>query len=583
MQAILATRLNIDLQEPSAWVPQFCDALGQPQWMESLQAIVPFNDPEGKHIPASCCFRTIYTALEILRTQHHLPICLLHASEQLPCVNINDISVRFSRFEESIFVYFLLEMPEQPEDYAAWLRIADPLNEALDQRIKEHFDTDFHVRVKVEQYTEFLCLQSLTPLFSDKNAASTIPTEKFGHHCQGIGYERHTRLCYATEAAAKRTATQEGKGKFVRELQSIIVLQNPVEKDGQNEANERSHFYNMLHSEVVFFHRARCLEQKMQPTYETIDFLNDLLDKLQNQWVRIRSLFAITPKFSLVNRSQTSHLFFYILEVNAQATALRNKIQTELEKEQGPMLERYERLHFNAAAGTPDEQRHLQYVNEEVLKCHTAYSEKMNRLDRSVNRVSGSVQQLREDFDANTNIILQLLMFLLSVVVVVWGLVVLLVDKGMGVDPISSNLPTLMLISMTALVGILGVYGMVAKLYVNRSAYVLERRVHEAVKSCLRSNQECGEDERNMESRIATIVSDFVNGKIVKTPKWLARIAGFRANMDRRKIPAYQSLITQVFEISSLILPAVSLGKLKPPRARTYMEQVIDTVEKKLK
>lgn len=570
----------MDLHTPNAWIPHFCEALGQPQWAAHLHHLTPFSDPEGKHIPASCCFRTLYAALEALRQQGLLAIPLIPAQAPLPRVELEDISVRFSRFEESIFVYFLLKLPEQPQHYDAWNAIASPLHTALMQRLGDAFHVDFYVRIKVEQYSEFLCLQSLTPLFSTDTAFSN---EAFTQHTQGNGYRRYTRIRYAASTSTQRTLANENGSHFVRELQSIITLQAPIEPDGQHEASQRSHFYNMLHSEVVFFYRARRLENAMQPTYNTIDFLNDLLDKLQSQWVRIRSLFAITPKFSLVNRSQTSHLFFYILEVNAQATALRNKIQTELEKEQGPMLERYERLHFNAAAGTPDEQRYLHYINGEVLKCHTAYSEKMNRLDRSVNRVSGSIQQLREDFDANTNIILQLLMFLLSVVVVVWGLVVLLVDKGMGVVPISANLPMLVLISLAALILILGVYGLIAKLYVNRSAYVLERRVHDAVKSCLRSPPECTAEERNLDARITTIVNDFVKGKIAKPPKWLARLARLKAAKQDRKTPAYQSLITQVFEISSLILPAVSLGKLCPNKARHHMQQVIDTVEQKLK
>ena len=99
MYAILSTRLTIDLQTPDQWVSQFCEAVGQPQWAENMQDISPFNDPDGHHIPASCCFRTLYQPLDRLRSQGSLQGLLLPAECHVPQVNLEDVSVRISRFE----------------------------------------------------------------------------------------------------------------------------------------------------------------------------------------------------------------------------------------------------------------------------------------------------------------------------------------------------------------------------------------------------------------------------------------------------------------------------------------------------
>lgn len=62
-------------------------------------------------------------------------------------------------------------------------------------------------------------------------------------------------------------------------------------------------------------------------------------------------------------------------------------------------------------------------------------SPKFSLVNRSIERLNTGITQLREDFDSNTNVIVQMLMFLFSVVMVFWGLVVFLADKGMGVIP----------------------------------------------------------------------------------------------------------------------------------------------------
>lgn len=97
-------------------------------------------------------------------------------------------------------------------------------------------------------------------------------------------------------------------------------------------------------------------------------------------------------------------------------------------------------------------------------------SPKFSLVNRSIERLNTGITQLREDFDSNTNVIVQMLMFLFSVVMVFWGLVVFLADKGMGVIPYKSTFPVLTGVGVAALGVIFAGYMLVARMYANRSA-----------------------------------------------------------------------------------------------------------------
>src|SRR5690554_8095860 len=77
-----------------------------------------------------------------------------------------------------------------------------------------------------------------------------------------------------------------------------------------------------------------------------------------------------------------------------------------------------------------------------------------------------------------------MLMFLFSVVMVFWGLVVFLADKGMGV---------------AALGVIFGGYMLIARMYANRSAKVMEATVHTGIERCLIN---CSQTEQIVEEMV---------------------------------------------------------------------------------
>ena len=516
---------------------------------------------EKGHIQASCFFRTAFEALYHLRTANVISIELSSKHQ------IKDISVRFTRYENTVFFFFLIETPDAPETEQQLNQQQDEILKLLNHTFSEHISFDFHVTAKVEQFKELLRYQPIIPVYDlDETADQQLLSTYVNQH-KGETYRRHYKTAYSTPVA--REYTGDGKSNYVREKRSILCLNTALDdlSDGKNPDTQRSQFYNIIQTEAAFFSRTRALEDSLAGTYERIDFLSELVDIMQTQWVKMRSLFAISPKFSLINRSHTSHLFFNLLEVNAQVTALQNKIATRLDQEFGPMQERYERLHFNVSNALDEEQAYFKDIHEHVLKSFEAYIERMEVVNRSIERLDKGITQLREDFDSNTNVIVQMLMFLFSVVMVFWGLVVFLADKGMGVIPYKFTFPVLTGVGVAALGVIFGGYMFIARMYANRSAKVMENSVHNGIERCLIN---CP----NTTSIVEEMVQRYVAGTGPKR-----KIGAWHRFKIRKNRPAQQSIaylfkITQCLEVFSMLLPAVALEQYSNLKAKNALKDI---------
>src|SRR5690554_6057726 len=338
-------------QQPQEWLGFLGEILKlNPEQQTQVNQATIFQDEN--HIQASCFFRTAFDALYLLRS-----IGLLNIDIS-PDHHIKDISVRFTRYENTVFFFFLIETAKAPETEQELSQQQDQLLTQLNRTFGQHINFDFYVTAKVEQFKELLRYQPITPVYDQGETASPTLLSSYANQHPGEDYQRYYKNAYST--AVSRKYTGDGKSNYVREQRSILCLNTALKElsDGQNPDTQRSQLYNIIQTETAFFSRTRALEDSLASTYKQIDFLSELVDIMQGQWVKMRSLFAISPKFSLVNRSHTSHLFFNLLEVNAQVTALQSKIATRLDKEYGPMQERYERLHFNASNSSESEQEH---------------------------------------------------------------------------------------------------------------------------------------------------------------------------------------------------------------------------------
>ena len=556
-------------EQPQSWLSFLAKVLKlNATQQECIEQSTVFQHPD--HIQASCFFRTAFDALHHLRSAEALSI------ELSPTHHIKDISVRFTRYENTVFFFFLVETPSAPTDEKELNDQQDELLKLLNDTYAEHINFDFHVTSKVEQFKELLRYQPITPVYEHGETASEGLLSSYVKKHKGENYQRYYKNAYST--AVSRKYTGDGKSNYVREQRSILCLNTALKElsDGQNPDTQRSQLYNIIQTETAFFSRTRALEDSLASTYKQIDFLSELVDIMQGQWVKMRSLFAISPKFSLVNRSHTSHLFFNLLEVNAQVTALQSKIATRLDKEYGPMQERYERLHFNASNGLEAEQEYFQHIHSLVLKSFNAYAERMEVVNRSIERLNTGITQLREDFDSNTNVVVQMLMFLFSVVMVFWGLVVFLADKGMGVIPYKFTFPVLTGVGVAALGVIFAGYMLVARMYANRSAKVMEATVHNGIERCLIN---CSQTEQIVEEMVQRYIAG--TGPKRKLGAW--HRFKIRNNRPAQQSIAYLFKITQCLEVFSTLLPAVALEQYSSEKAKQALVGIKEKIEPSIK
>lgn len=515
-----------------------------------LQNLRPV-EREG-YVQASNCFTAWFTALGVLREAGQLSFSLSDDYQ------IIDVSTRFSRYENTVYLYFKVHSQNNPQTEEMLNADRDAVHACMVERFGQQLSFDFHVTSKVAEFRELLRLQPVTPLYA---ADELIPEEiqqAYAARVEGKGYQRFHRLSYANEYGKQQT--DEGRSIFVREQASIIQLDEVQVSDGCDPVTGRHHFYEMLHTELVFFHRTSAMENRLGPTYRRIEFLKELIHILEDQWIRIRSFFSIAPKFALTKRSKSAHLFFNLLEVNGQVLALQNSITSRMEREHSQMQERYERLHFTAIGkGTESEQSYFQLLHQEVERSFRAYSAHLDGLHGSIGRLVESIEQLRGDFDSNTNIILQLLVLTLSVVLVFWGVVALGLDKGIQIaSQHSLDVFSMVGIGLMALFGVLGLYALVASLFMTGATRVMKKSANQVIHTSLEYD---GELNQQVENSVKAHIEEHL-AQLQKTQK-----------NQKNKVYGQMFAINQLLEVIIMILPAISLRHLGVEAARKFVGQ----------
>src|SRR5690554_2653053 len=152
-------------------------------------------------------------------------------------------------------------------------------------------------------------------------------------------------------------------------------------------------------------------------------------------------------------------------------------------------------------------------------------------------------------------------MFLFSVVMVFWGLVVFLADKGMGV---------------AALGVIFGGYMLIARMYANRSAKVMAATVHTGIE---RSLINCSQTEQIIEEMLQRYIAG--TGRKRKLGAW--HRFKIRHNRPAQQSIAYLFKITQCLEVFSTLLPAVALEQYSSEKAKQALVGIKEKIEPSVK
>lgn len=324
-----------------------------------------------------------------------------------------------------------------------------------------------------------------------------------------------------------------------------------LEEDGQ-EPKERSSFFDRIHTEILFFIRGSNLEKDFENTFAKISFLQKMVEFLESKWVHLRTYLSFLPRFGIWNNSGAK-LVFSLLEVNAQTSALLTKIRFDVERKRMYYEEAFERLHFTISKnGTAEEKEYYSFLHQLVSKSYQAYGEKTKLLADAVEVLANNIDVLRSDFDSNTNVILQWLMFLLSIVLIFWGAFTVFYDKI--VLPVESaiNQP-LELIAGILLIGLVTAFALYLLMAVLGISLV----------------------SRPRDKRINKMVNNWLNDKVPDKVK-LKELIIDRYSPDK-KTYSYRARMNLSIRFCTFLLAGVALDKIKPEEG----EQLLKSFEEK--
>src|SRR5690606_9032532 len=146
------------------------------------------------------CFTAWFDALGRLREAGSLAFDLGDG------LQIVDISARFARYENALYLYFKVYSAVYPQTEAQLIEEKDALHARMLTRFGQELNFDFHVTSKVAEFRELLRLQPVTPLYrADQDIPERIQSV-YGNEIEGKGYHRYHRLNYANEYGKQHTA-----------------------------------------------------------------------------------------------------------------------------------------------------------------------------------------------------------------------------------------------------------------------------------------------------------------------------------------------------------------------------------------
>lgn len=508
------------------------------------------------HLETREWFKTVYNACYLVRTSTGFDH--FFGSVQGHPLRITDIMPRFSRYEQKRFLLIEIssDLLNQDNSLEYIEDIQKQLHCYLSNRFSNELIFDFSVVVKIEKYIESVKIQNPVALLTKeerKQIEDTCDWDKV----VGEEYEKHYDIQYL---GMKNNGKQQ---EYVRELKGIFVIEGEPIRDGQS-TNERSPFFDKVHTDFMFFIRGNHLEKDFEDTFSKVKFLHSMVEFLEEQWIKIRTLFSIMPRFSILNKSIASKLFFYLLEVNAQIFALLTKIKFDVEHKKVYYDEAFERLHFTIQkSGNEAEETYFKMTNQITYSSYEAYNKKVEVLDNSVQRLGENINQLRSDFDSNTNIIMQGIMFLLSIILVVWGAVTLIYDKTVDFQNSISNPVSLLVGSLIfALVGMLFIYSGIAGYWINSSYRLIDKRIRETIDYWLNSKKDETTEKKDQEK---------------------FKILHQLYEVQKSKNETYQKSTITCLEFCTFIIPGVALNRIAVDEAAEIIGEMGKHLNKKEK
>jgi len=446
------------------------------------------------------------------------------------------VEPKFSRYEEKKMLMFIIYTPDQV-DYDGEFK--DELKIKLQEKYALPGTNDsFSFIQKMSVRKDRIELVNPVPLMTEAefNHNKFIDYEKI----QGKGYVKYVKIAYGNAVLRKNKQFAH----YLRK-QSVVFVLNNDEKISKD-------LIALIHTEFMFFLRGLYLEESLQNLFDEVDFLQELTTFIQKQWVKIRTVFSVTSRFGMNKKREGSNAFFQMLEVNGQSTSLLSKIKYDMRESKAFYEEAFERLQFTVASnGTEEEVDYFKKLESGSLTLFSKYQEKVDVLSESIHMMTDNIEKLRSDFDSSTNMIMQWLMFLLSIVIVIWGAMTVFYDKVvLPFDFAISNPWELAVLGLFGLLAIVIIsYLFFAWVWINRNARPLNKQMEKLVKNWLNNGEV--DDAKAFEA----YQQDYLSDQLLKEMN-------------------YQKKIAKSLELISIIIPAISLNKLSATDAKEILKEI---------
>lgn len=517
-------------QNPDEWVNQIEDFLG---------ISIPGKDSHpveenAANNPAGNWFRTVKAALDDLRAYATGPIRTLNVSDGAR-LELVDIAARFSRYEQLSFLILLFKYDADDAGGAKCLPVMET-QEKVARLLEQEFSGATHsftVTIKMEEdkYKEQITILNPIPIIcaSDGN----ILDDRGWRIVAGDSYTRYYRVEY------KKTQDMS----YLRVFSVVYVLHRDiaayVEPPGQ-----RSSFYDIVHTEILYFIRGAAFERELSWELEKTAYLRDFTKVICKHWPKIRAQFLVLPRFDLRNLGR--RLLFGLLESNAQALALLNRLKYRAQDCNLRFTERFERLDFTVKRiCTKDEHDYFELVQSLVLAFYQAHMKSLGIVEGTLGEIDRQVEKLRSDCDSNNNYTLQWLMFVLSLTIVFWGGVALFYEKWFrSIDAFVDNPP----LAIATLLGlVIAAFFAVTIPYTNKLSRLLSKRTIAMVERWLNSCR-----------RSLVKIEDVLNSGVEE--------AG--------KLDSFAQRTAKVLELVSVLTAAVTMDRVSNIEGREHLKAI---------
>jgi hypothetical protein len=358
-------------------------------------------------------------------------------------ITIKNLFTRFTRYEGKRFIIVVLNVSCIDAPEANHLENIFELQKLTQQALHQLFGhlgtATYRVTDKFEEFKELMQIMNPAPLLPKED----MDQFRQGQHKDATwidapNYTRLTRKRYLTQEKYK---DKHGNkiDQYIRERENLYFVDSniiqpehatPKPTDTNDIFIKRNRFIDRYHTEMLFFIRGEHYEKELSPLFTHVKFLNSVSKFMNSHWGRIRALYAITPKFAAFGNNASARIMFFLLELNAHYLALQTKIKYNFDSLDKRLDEQLERPMFNLEPESNDVERsYYDELKNSAKKSFDVYAEKRRQAQEFGELIDQNIQKLHGDFDSKSNMVLQSLVFIFSLIFVFWGAYEIWLDK----------------------------------------------------------------------------------------------------------------------------------------------------------